>query len=133
MVAADLQVLADLLIHSTNSAFCYIPGISLNSPGITTPTMNYRKAFNIDDIAPTVLAVGVAAIVGAVVLLVLNGVQTSSSVTVNSLTYNALNNGSSGISNVFAQFPLLGTVIGLVLILGVVLYFFYGGRQTQDL
>ena len=95
--------------------------------------MNYRKAFNIDDIAPTVLAVGVAAIVGAVVLLVLNGVQTSSSVTVNSLTYNALNNGSSGISNVFAQFPLLGTVIGLVLILGVVLYFFYGGRQTQDL
>ena len=85
-----------------------------------------EPAFNVEDIAPTVMAIGVAAIVGAVVLLVLNGMQSSSSVTANSATYNALGNGISGIGNIFTQFPLLGTVVGLVLILGVVLYFFYG-------
>ncbi len=87
-----------------------------------------KSAFNVQDIAPTVMAIGVAGIVGAVVLLVLNGMQTSSSVIANSATYNALGNGVSGIGNIFTQFPLLGTVVGLVLILGVVLYFFYGGK-----
>jgi hypothetical protein len=89
------------------------------------------KAFSVDDIAPTVMAIGVSAIVGAVVLLVLVGVQNSSSVTAGSATANALTASILGIGNIFAQYPLLGTVVGLVLVLGVVLYFFYGRGNKE--
>lgn len=90
-------------------------------------------AFNVQDVGPTVLAVGVAAIIGAVILLVLNGFVTSSTVLANSATANALNNGIGGIGNIFAQFPLLGTIIGLMLILGVVLFFFYNKSKGDGL
>ena len=98
---------------------------------ITKVLKSEANAFSVGDIAPTVMQVGVAAIVGAVVLLVLNGMVTSSSVTAGSATANALNNGISGIGNIFTQFPLMGTVIGLVLILGIVLFFFYGRTEAK--
>jgi hypothetical protein len=88
-------------------------------------------AFGLGDLAPTVMAIGVAAIIGAVVLLVMNGVYTSSPTIAGNAAGNAIVNATKGIGNVFAQLPLLGTVIGLVLVLAVVLYFFYrqGSRE----
>ena len=108
-----------------------------------------NKAFALNDIAPTVLQVGVAAMVGAVTLLVIVGMSNTGAGntcfgtnTINTATglcsagttyfspaFNGLQNGISGIGNIFTQFPLMGTVIGLVLILGIVLYFFYGHEQ----
>ncbi|HXB10784.1 MAG TPA: hypothetical protein VNZ45_02275, partial [Bacteroidia bacterium] len=81
------------------------------------------------------LTFGFAVIVLAVVLLVLNGFQTSSSVTANSATYNAIGNGITAGGNISSQFSLLGTVIGLGLVLGVVLGIFglgrvAGGKET---
>jgi hypothetical protein len=118
-------------------------------------------AFGIADIAPTIMAVGIAAIIGAVLLIIVTSFQSqpgisaycaniltpgtvisygnscavsAGNVVVKPTSYNALSNATSSVGNIFAQLPLLGTVIGLVLVLGVVLYFFYRqGKGNEGL
>lgn len=101
-------------------------------------TLQERKpAFGIGDLIPYVLTFGFAVMIVAVVALVLNGFQSSSSVTVNSVAYNAIGNGLTATGNISNQFALLGTVIGLGLVLGVVLSIFgfgrIGGGKTETL
>lgn len=93
------------------------------------------SAFGIGELIPYVLTFGFAVMIVAVIALVLNGFQTSSSVTVNSVAYNAIGNGLTATANIANQFGLLGTVIGLGLVLGVVLSIFGFGRggKTETL
>ena len=83
------------------------------------------KAFSVGDIPELVFGLGIGAIIAAVVLLVMASLQSSSSVAAGSSTYNALGNGITGVGNVLAQYPLIGTVAGLVILLGFVVYAFY--------
>ena len=93
-----------------------------------TQTENRKPAFGIGQLIPYVLTFGFAVMVVAVIALVLNGFQTSSSVTANSVAFNAIGSGLTATANIANQFGLLGTVIGLGLVLGVVLSIFGFGR-----
>jgi hypothetical protein len=117
------------------------------------------KAFSVGDIPELVFALGLGAIIAAIILLVIANLETSSSVAAcplggtlyanglcsnyNSVigagnvptgaTYNALANGVSGVGNILAQYPLIGTVAGLTILLGFVIYAFYRRNQGEGL
>lgn len=77
------------------------------------------------------LAVGIAIAVVTVIIVavLLATLQTSSAITVNSTAYNATANSLTMIGNFTAQLPLAGTILGLVLVLGIVGYLGYQGYQ----
>jgi hypothetical protein len=88
-------------------------------------------AFGLNEIPGVVMAVGISVIIGVIVVLILLGLQSTGSIASNSIANGIINNGISGASNIFAQYPLLGTIIGLLLILAVVIFFFYRGRTGE--
>lgn len=77
------------------------------------------------EVPQTVMNLGLGAVFGVVILLILANLQTSSSVAINSSAYNAAGNAITGVGNVFAQYGLVGTIIGFAIIIGIIaaLYF----------
>ena len=65
------------------------------------------------------------AIFGAVMLIILANLRTS---VTNTDATNAIDNATRSISNVFAQLPLFGTILGLLLIVGIVFLLIRGTR-----
>lgn len=65
------------------------------------------------------------AIFGAVMLIILANLRTS---TTNTDAQNAIDNATRSISNTFAQLPLFGTILGLLLIVGIVFLLIRGTR-----
>ena len=74
-------------------------------------------------------------IFGAIMLVVLSSLKdtiTRGSLG-NNASHDALSNTTLGIGNVFAQFPLFGTILGLLLIVGVVFLLVRGGDKSSVL
>ena len=67
-------------------------------------------------------------IFGAIMLVILANLNDSISDTTAS---SAITNATMGIANVFGQFPLFGTILGLLLIVGVVFLLVRGGDKTS--
>ena len=76
----------------------------------------------LDNIVQTV---GFLAIFAAIMLIVLSNFRTSAN---NTDATNAINNATLGIANTFNQFPLFGTILGLMLIIGVVFLMIRGNK-----
>jgi len=74
-------------------------------------------------------------IFGAIMLVVLASLQsTMPAVTSdNNITRSAISNTTLAIANVFGQFPLFGTILGLLLIVGVVFLLVRGGSKSSVL
>jgi hypothetical protein len=98
------------------------------------------RAAGLSDMTSAVVSLGLIAIIGAVVLIVLAGLQTSSQVfNGNALTpqgaaYNAIAYGITGVSTIMQYLPLVALVIvAAVIITIVVLAFAFGtrGRGTE--
>ena len=121
-------------------------------------TRSKAKAFSVADIPELVFGLGIGAVIAAIMLLVMVNLQNSNGVAIcplggtfngvqcsnyNSIigtgnvpggaTYNALGNGITGVGNVLAQYPLIGTVAGLTILLGFVVYAFYKRSQKEGL
>ena len=95
---------------------------------IKTLLMSGRKAAGLNDMTNAVVQLGLIAIIGAVVLIILAGLQTSSQVTVNSASYNAIGFGITGVSTIMQYLPLVALVIvAAVIITIVVLAFAFRG------
>ena len=69
-------------------------------------------------------------IFGAIMLVILANLNASISDTTAS---SAITNATYGIANVFGQFPLFGTILGLLLIVGVVFLLVRGGSKSSVL
>ena len=74
-------------------------------------------------------------IFGAIMLVVLASLKDSlPAITAqDNITVSALSNTTLGIANVFGQFPLFGTILGLLLIVGIVFLLVRGGSKTSAL
>src|SRR3990167_9857111 len=68
-----------------------------------------------------------AAVIGAVTALILAGLGDS---TTNVDADNVISNATLGVRKVFEQFGTVGTVIGVMLILGAVLFFLGRGKSS---
>ena len=68
------------------------------------------------------------AIFGAVILIVLATMRADKANQLYAQFNYTLDNATAGISNTFAQLPLFGTILGLMLILGVVFLLVRGGN-----
>jgi len=79
-----------------------------------------KGAVQMGDIMQIGLVMGVGIVVLVIVALILNGLQTSASVVVNSAAYNISGYGSSFLLNMSSTFPLIGLIVGFVLLLGIV-------------
>lgn len=89
-----------------------------------------NKRGNIFQAIPsTLITLLFAAVIGAVTALILAGLGDSTS---NADADNVINNATLGIRKVFEQFGTVGTVVGVMLILGAVL-FFLGKGQAKGL
>ena len=86
--------------------------------------MKINKKGILGQLAGTIQMVGFLAIFGAVMVIVLSNVQNA---TTDTNALNAIKNATAGIGNTFAQLPLFGTILGLMLILGVVFLLVRGG------
>ena len=87
--------------------------------------MKINKKGILGQLAGTIQMVGFLAIFGAVMVIVLSNVQNA---TTDTNALNAIKNATAGIGNTFAQLPLFGTILGLMLILGVVFLLVRGGN-----
>jgi len=86
----------------------------------------------INDISPVVLSLVLAAMIAAAGLLALAGFQGSasmlpmtagcnaSSIVACGAAYNATSDAVSGIGEVTSQFPTIGVIVGVVIIIGIV-------------
>jgi hypothetical protein len=72
-----------------------------------------------------VLGILTVIIMGAVTGIVLNAFQ--GAVPAGSAAENITNLGLQGVSNVYAQFPSVGTMVGIGVLVGVVFAFIIGG------
>lgn len=93
------------------------------------------KAAGMNELTAAVVSLGLIAIIGAVVLIVLAGLQTSSQVTVNSASYNAIAYGITGVSTIMQYLPLIALVIVAAVIITIVVlaFAFGGGRRGAEL
>ena len=92
-----------------------------------------RKGAGLEDMLPAVVTFGLVAIVGAVVALILQNFQSNSTVTVNSIAYNAIGSGLSGVNTLMSFLPLIALVIVAAIIIGVVLLAFaFRGRSGGE-
>ena len=103
-------------------------------------TLNRRKkflsakvdAYDLGDLVPVVIAFGLVAIIGGVVLLILQNFATNSSVTAGSAAYNGIIYGVSGINQIMQFLPLIGLVVVAAVIIGVVVGAFVLGGQRRN-
>lgn len=72
------------------------------------------------DIPNVVLLIVLAAMIAGAGLLALSGFQSSDSLTAGSVAYNATADAVTGVSEVTGQFPTIGIIIGVVIIIGIV-------------
>lgn len=113
------------------------------------------RGYGLGDLAPVVIAFGLTAIIGGVILLILNGFTTNSSIgnlcgyfvsgnsiasnglctngnTILSPAYNGVTYGVSGISQIMQFLPLLALVVVAAVIIGVVVgAFVLGGAHKE--
>ena len=90
-----------------------------------------RLAAGRQDLLPAVVALVLIAIVGSVGALILQGFSTSSSVTANSIAYNATQYGLNGINTFMSYLPLVVLVVATAAHVGILLaaYAFRGNRS----
>ena len=92
-----------------------------------------RLAAGLQDLLPAVVAFVLIAIVGSVGALILQGFSTSSSVTANSIAYNATQYGLKGINTFMSYLPLIALVIVAAILIGIVLVAFaFGGNRGGE-
>lgn len=91
-----------------------------------------RAAAGLEDLLPAVVAFVLIAIVGSVGALILQNFQSSSSITANSIAYNATGYGLKGVNTVMSYLPLIALVIVAAILIGIVLVAFaFGGRREE--
>ena len=91
-----------------------------------------RAAAGLEDLLPAVVAFVLIAIVGSVGALILQNFQSSSSITANSIAYNATGYGLKGVNTVMSYLPLIALVIVAAILIGIVLVAFaFGGRPEE--
>ncbi len=75
------------------------------------------------DLIPVVKIFGTAGIFGGIMLLIMSEVSTQveNEAGVNSTAYNATQDAIRGGGNLMEQLPIIGTIIGLVILLGIVI------------
>ena len=99
----------------------------------TESKVQRRLAAGLQDLLPAVVAFVLIAIVGSVGALILQGFSTSSSVTVNSIAYNATQYGLKGINTFMSYLPLIALVIVAAILIGIVLVAFaFGGNRGGE-
>lgn len=86
-----------------------------------------KKGQLLGQIGGTFQQIAFLGIFGAIMLIILANLNNSISDTT---ATNAINNATLSISNVFAQLPLFGTILGLLLIVGIVFLLVRGGRSS---
>ncbi len=91
-----------------------------------------RDAAGLEDLLPAVVAFVLIAIVGAVGALILQNFQSSTSIPVNSIAYNATGYGLKGVNTIMSYLPLIALVIVAAILIGIVLVAFaFGGRREE--
>ena len=92
-----------------------------------------RLAAGLTDLLPAAVAFVLIAIVGSVGALILQGFSTSSSVTANSIAYNATQYGLKGINTFRSYLLLIALVIVAAILIGIVLVAFaFGGNREAE-
>jgi NADH:ubiquinone oxidoreductase subunit 5 (subunit L)/multisubunit Na+/H+ antiporter MnhA subunit len=92
-----------------------------------------RVAAGLEDLLPAVVAFVLIAIVGAVGALILQNFQSSSSITPNSIAYNATGYGLRGVNTIMSYLPLIALVIVAAILIGIVLLAFaFRGRGEGE-
>ena len=83
----------------------------------------------INEVPDIVMALGIGAVFGVVMLILLGNLQTTANLS--GVSNDSVTNAIAGIGNIFAQYSLVGTIVGLAIIVGivVVLWQSFGGRQ----
>lgn len=95
---------------------------------VTVQKQKRNLAAGLADLLPAVVYFVLIAIVGSVGALILTGFSTSSSVTPNSIAYNATQFGLKGINTFMSYLPLIALVIVAAILIGIVLIAFAFGR-----
>ncbi len=91
-----------------------------------------RLAVGMDELLPAVVLFVLIAIVGSVGALILQNFQSSSSITANSIAYNATVYGLKGVNTIMSYLPLIALVIVAAILIGIVLVAFaFGGRREE--
>ena len=91
-----------------------------------------RDAAGLEDLLPAVVAFVLIAIVGAVGALILQNFQSSTSIPVNSIAYNATGYGLKSVDTVRSGLWLIALVIVAAILIGIVLVAFaFGGRNQE--
>ena len=99
----------------------------------TESKVQRRLAAGLQDLLPAVVAFVLIAIVGSVGALILQGFSQSSSVTANSIAYNATQYGLKGINTFMSYLPLIALVIVAAILIGIVLVAFaFGGNRGEE-
>ena len=90
-------------------------------------------ALDMADLLPAVVAFVLIAIVGSVGALILQNFQSSSTITANSIAYNATTYGLKGVNTIMTYLPLIALVIVAAILIGIVLvaFAFRGGREER--
>lgn len=90
--------------------------------------LNKRGQVSFGSLAGIILTMGVTAVIGVVLAILINSLRTTQ--VENSSAWNVSNESLDFFNNLTSQFGLLGTVIGLVLVVSVVIavFRFKGGR-----
>lgn len=91
--------------------------------------MNIKKSKKGQVGLNSVVPIALTALFIGVIALVLINVRSDSSITTNDAAYNAISDGLTMITNVTGKLGLLGTMIGLGLVVVAALLFFGGRRQ----
>jgi NADH:ubiquinone oxidoreductase subunit 5 (subunit L)/multisubunit Na+/H+ antiporter MnhA subunit len=92
-----------------------------------------RVAAGLEDLLPAVVAFVLIAIVGAVGALILQNFQSNSSITANSIAYNATGYGLKGVNTIMSYLPLIALVIVAAILIGIVLLAFaFRGRGEGE-
>lgn len=91
--------------------------------------LSNKKGMQLGDAPNLVTTIGIVAIIGAVILLVVVGIQ--GSLTVGTAAANATEKGVEAITNFFDLLPVLGTVFIAVVLLGAVGFLFYAGMKRM--
>ena len=82
---------------------------------------------NLGDLIPVVKIFGMAGIFGGIMLLILSEVEnqvdaaTGTNATYSSAASNATGHALEGGGNLMEQLPIIGTIVGLVILLGIVI------------
>lgn len=85
--------------------------------------LNKRGQVTFGSLSSIILVVGIASVIGVVMAILLSTIR-SSSTTTNDVGYNISTNTLNFFNNLASQWGLLGTVIGLVLVVSIVIAVF---------